>query len=394
MSSEENRIKDHKEINLIIKENINQNNNSKSQENVIPTINMNKEQLFQSFLLFQDFISKNPNILGENKIINIIKKEENEVTKDIFSQNNDDENNNKFLEEEKTNREQTLSDINNNSTIKLYDDIPIKSTGYNFVELLEKSLAKEEKINQIDKNKNNLNTKIIKKTNDDNLNEKENLKSTNEQTDKNKNIVNNEKEKNVIGFIDEEINDIKINDDIKNEPKLESKNKEKADIIKKEINQINIIKNNENINNKDEQIKQDDKLNNGKEISNLNDENNKKELNEIKFSQLKEAKIEIYKMELNENKCNKIKEEKNEIYKTESNELENEINNDDKKIIITNNNLNNNQDKKNNDLTIKDNFQKDKLFPEKNLLIENVENGSALNKEKLIKKKIKELNII
>ena len=40
MSSEENRIKDHKEINLIIKENINQNNNSKSQENVIQTINM------------------------------------------------------------------------------------------------------------------------------------------------------------------------------------------------------------------------------------------------------------------------------------------------------------------------------------------------------------------
>ena len=282
MSSEENRIKDHKEINLIIKENINQNNNSKSQENVIPTINMNKEQLFQSFLLFQDFISKNPNILGENKIINTIKKEENEVTKDIFSQNNDDENNNKFLEEEKTNREQTLSDINNNSTIKLYDDIPIKSTGYNFVELLEKSLAKEEKINQIDKNKNNLNTKIIKKTNDDNLNEKENLKSTNEQTDKNKNIVNNEKEKNVIGFTDEELNDIKINDHIKNEPKLESKNKEKADIIKKEINQINIIKNSENINKKDDQIKQDDKLNNGKEISNLNDENNNKEIKENK----------------------------------------------------------------------------------------------------------------
>ena len=272
MSTEQNKINDNDEKNKDTLWNTNLINNQKTEENDIKTINMNKEQLFQSFLLFQDFISKNPNLLGENKINNTIKRKENEAIRDILLQNNDNENNLKFLEEEKTNREQTLSDINNNSTIKFYDEIPIKSTGYNFVELLEKSLAKEEKINQIDKNENYLNTKIIKKTNEL-LSEKENSKSTNEKTDKNINIINTEKEKKIVGFINEEkeINDIKNNNDIKNEPELEIKNKNKADIIKKEINQINIVKNNENINNKDEQLKPDNKLNNGKDIPNLND---------------------------------------------------------------------------------------------------------------------------
>ena len=301
MSTEQNKINDNDEKNKDTLWNTNLINNQKTEENDIKTINMNKEQLFQSFLLFQDFISKNPNLLGENKINNTIKRKENEAIRDILLQNNDNENNLKFLEEEKTNREQTLSDINNNSTIKFYDEIPIKSTGYNFVELLEKSLAKEEKINQIDKNENYLNTKIIKKTNEL-LSEKENSKSTNEKTDKNINIINTEKEKKIVGFINEEkeINDIKNNNDIKNEPELEIKNKNKADIIKKEINQINIVKNNENINNKDEQLKPDNKLNNGKDIPNLNDENNKVELDENKFTKLKEEKKEIHKVELNE----------------------------------------------------------------------------------------------
>ena len=372
MSTEQNKINDNDEKNKDTLWNTNLINNQKTEENDIKTINMNKEQLFQSFLLFQDFISKNPNLLGENKINNTIKRKENEAIRDILLQNNDNENNLKFLEEEKTNREQTLSDINNNSTIKFYDEIPIKSTGYNFVELLEKSLAKEEKINQIDKNENYLNTKIIKKTNEL-LSEKENSKSTNEKTDKNINIINTEKEKKIVGFINEEkeINDIKNNNDIKNEPELEIKNKNKADIIKKEINQINIVKNNENINNKDEQLKPDNKLNNGKDIPNLNDENNK--------------------VELDENKFTKLKEEKKEIHKVELNELENEININNKENINITNNFNNNKAKKNIDLNIKDNFKKDKLFPEKNLLIAHIENGSSLNKEKLIKKKIKEL---
>ena len=70
--------------------------------------------------------------------------------------------------------------------------------------------------------------------------------------------------------------------------------------------------------------------------------------------------------------------------------MENEININNKENINITNNFNNNKAKKNIDLNIKDNFKKDKLFPEKNLLIDHIENGSSLNKEKLIKKKIKE----
>ena len=113
---------------------------------------MDKDQLFKSFLLFQDFLSKNQNLINENNI----KKENINEIKQVLTHNNikNDNNMNKLKEEKerksediKERKEQNLNDINNNTSIQLYDEIPIKSTGYNFVELLEKSLANEETIN-------------------------------------------------------------------------------------------------------------------------------------------------------------------------------------------------------------------------------------------------------
>ena len=70
-----------KEINISNKENIDINNFANSKDKSISAINLDKDQLFQSFLLFQDFISKNPNIIKENKIKDNIKKEEIEEMK-------------------------------------------------------------------------------------------------------------------------------------------------------------------------------------------------------------------------------------------------------------------------------------------------------------------------
>ena len=265
MSKEQNKNNNEKEINSKNKENLKLIDIKNTKNKLCPTINMDKDQLFQSFLLFQDFISKNPNIINESKIIETIKKEEVNEVKENISQKNDGIRNNIKLKEEKNDKNKSTSVINNNSSIKLYDEIPIKSTGYNFVELLEKSLANEESIKQKDKTNINSNTKYNKNKIEDSK-EIENSKSTNEKTDKPVNVNQIKNEKNITGFINKDINEIKNNNnnDVKNESEIENKNK--ADFITKEINKINIIKNCENVNNKDEQVKQENKLKNGKEI--------------------------------------------------------------------------------------------------------------------------------
>ena len=379
MSDEQTIIKKEnkeKEINISNKENIDINNFANSKDKSISAINIDKDQLFQSFLLFQDFITKNPNIIKDNKIMDNIKKEEIEEMKEILSQSYDNKNkieDNSKISEEEINKEQNTVETNNNiSNIKLYDDIPIKSAGYNFVELLEKSLAKEEIIKQKDKTKNSLD---IKKNQNitENSKEKADSKSTNEKTEIPINKMENDNERNITGFLNKEISDIKNN---KNESDYENKNK--ADIIKKEINKINIIKNNENINeenHKEEKEKQDNKINNGKEISFLSNINNEN------------------KNSLIDSKIIESNEEMNEIYQLELNELEDKVNdNKENNINIINNQrtfINNNKIKKNNEINAKENYKKENPLLDKNLLFEN---GSDLNKEKLIQKKIKELN--
>ena len=63
MSKEQNKINNEIEINTKNKENLKLIDIKNAKDKIKPTINMDKDQLFQSFLLFQDFISKNPNII-------------------------------------------------------------------------------------------------------------------------------------------------------------------------------------------------------------------------------------------------------------------------------------------------------------------------------------------
>ena len=364
MITEQNMIKSEKEINLDNKEN-DLNDLQYSKDKNVSMINMDKEQLFKSFLLFQDFLSKNPNLINQNSFLNTVKEEDIAEKKETSSQN---DNKSPKLSAEKLSTTIEANNNENNNTVKLYDEIPIKSTGYNFVELLEKSLAKEENTKLKNNNINNLKTKSNKNITGDSK-EKENTKSTNEKTENPINQIKNDNDKNITGFINKEIDDIKVNNNINNE--LEKENKNKADIISKEINKINIKES------KDELFKQEDKINNGKEISIINDLINENSTNLTNMKNIVSN------------------DEINNIYQLEINDLESE-NNEDKENININNNqkilLNNNKTKKNNDLNTKDNSIKDKTLFEKNFQFDDLENGSALNKEKLIHKKIKELN--
>ena len=126
MSDEQTIIKkENKEKEIIIsnKENIDMNNFANSKDKSISAINMDKDQLFQSYLLFQDFITKNPNIIKDNKIMDNIKKEEIEEMKEILSQSYDNKNkieDNSKISEEEINKEQNTVETNNNiSNIKL-----------------------------------------------------------------------------------------------------------------------------------------------------------------------------------------------------------------------------------------------------------------------------------
>ena len=334
-----------------------------SKEFNISSINIDKEQLFKSFLLFQKFLTNNQNIIKENKTIDKNNNEKIIENKEISLKNKNSKKleNIKFNKEE--NKEKNMKDINNQTHIQKFDEIPIKSTGYNFEELLEKTLAKEENIKKEDKNSNikdkntinNKETPINNNLKENSSKEKEKLISTNENSNK----LKSDSEKDVKVFQSKEIDNLEINNNLTSKD-VEITNK--ADIIKKEINKVNIIKiENENNNNRDNIEKKEEKINNGKEIP------LKTSLNEINFN------TDIIDTKNIESK------DSNEL--DILNEVKENINiNINKKTLVNNNKLNNKND---------NNF---KVVLEKNILNENLENGSILNKDKLIQKKIKELN--
>ena len=76
---------------------------SNSQQNPINPVIIDKDKLYETFLLFQNFLQT----MNQNKDI------------------------------------QNVNKSNNYSQIKNYDDIPIKTTNQNFIDLVEKNLATE-----------------------------------------------------------------------------------------------------------------------------------------------------------------------------------------------------------------------------------------------------------
>ena len=222
-----------------------------------------------------------------------------------------------------------MKDINNHTNIQKFDEIPIKSTGYNFEELLEKTLAKEENIKKEDKNSNikdkntinNKETPINNNLKENSSKEKEKLISTKEKSNK----LKSDSEKDVKVFQSKEIDNLEINNNLTSKD-VEITNK--ADIIKKEINKVNIIKiENENNNNRDNIEKKEEKINNGKEIP------LKTSLNEINFN------TDIIDTKNIESK------DSNEL--DILNEVKENINiNINKKTLVNNNKLNNKNDNK------------------------------------------------
>ena len=135
---------------------ISQNDNDEDM-NSFP-ITINKEQLYQTFILFHKFITYNMN---KNKNIdnNNISHDQNKANSENINKHN--------------NRKINISGFDNNK--ESFDNIPIK-TNNNFVELLEKKLAQE--------NENKLHNK----------NEKMNIKIKNEsnkENSKSQNVTNN-----------------------------------------------------------------------------------------------------------------------------------------------------------------------------------------------------------
>ena len=179
---EEKNIKSHSDI----KENININNNlekykedeaimtpkilknmkNNKEENTttnysdinnIQNFYIDKEQLYETFLLFQNFMNSNYNT---TRIFNSSSKKENKIENNDIELNNNNAQNKMKEEKEKTldsnedkselNKEMINKNNNNESANNLnknlinnFDEIPIKPSNTNFEELLEINLANE-----------------------------------------------------------------------------------------------------------------------------------------------------------------------------------------------------------------------------------------------------------
>ena len=161
-----------KEINIIDLNSINNYMNYK--DNTISPFNIDKDQLYQSFILFQKFLSMNKNIenITSGKNMNNNKNNvENDSNMKVSKIKNDNDSKNNYSEKKDTNLEEGNNKLisgnsrrNKSANIIAYDEIPIKPSGYNFEELLEKTLANEKnetKKENVNKNLNNSNDTLL-----------------------------------------------------------------------------------------------------------------------------------------------------------------------------------------------------------------------------------------
>ena len=143
-------------------------------------LSMDQENLFETFVLFQNFINMNKmnnkdsfsiNKLnfGDSKIDDTINennniKEEININESNINQNNKSNLNDTKIQENESEKNNFNSIYNNNNTskknLKNYDDIPIKTSNSNFLELLEKTLANEK--NELNNYNSTPKKKIIK----------------------------------------------------------------------------------------------------------------------------------------------------------------------------------------------------------------------------------------
>ena len=148
-------------------------------QKVNKNLSMDQENLFETFVLFQNFMNMNKNKkdsfsinkfnFADSKIDDTINennniKEDNNINESNINENNINKSNlNDTKIKENESEKDNLSIIYNKNikkNLKNYDDIPIKSSNSNFLELLEKTLANEK--NELNKYNSTPKKKIIK----------------------------------------------------------------------------------------------------------------------------------------------------------------------------------------------------------------------------------------
>ena len=366
-----------------------------SQKNILTTLNIDKDSLFKSFILFQKFLTMNQNLnlslnsktnnkdnlvskstqiepennINENMSHSLIKinlKEETENSnfyKNIISLKNYNNNIINPYKKKNTINTKEISDAEKNEESKKiyvnkskFDEIPIKPSGYNnFMELVEKTLAKEKRNNSkkiprensnpnltksriyiekchIERNhpgKSTKSTRIKNKNAKDKINsifspQELNINAFN-INNKNKKIYDNEissiKMENEKNYINEEINE---KDDVNIQFKPNVNNEQ----INEKIKNGN-IKNNKNNKNNKISINYIEQTNNFSIIQNFNKNNNneisiinKETISEFTSNNNDNNSITINRDHVIQQKIKelnseiiKFKEERNKIYK-------------------------------------------------------------------------------
>ena len=148
-------------------------NNEENTTNIIENktvqnIFIDKDQLYETFLLFQNFMHSNQNNSSRTYMSSSTKQNKTESSLTINNEFDTYRNNNKIKEmginkkisEINIEKNNNLIENNNKNEIKInnIDDIPIKPSNTNFEELLEKNLANE----KYEESKNIIKKKIIK----------------------------------------------------------------------------------------------------------------------------------------------------------------------------------------------------------------------------------------
>ena len=204
------------------------NNYINIQQNLLNSLNIDKDSLFKSFILFQNFLSMN----NQNNLQNLQNKKE-ELSPRKLSPNLKNESNKNTISDKEEKIKTNSNEKNENNKIVVnknaYDEIPIKPSGYNFMELVEKTLAKEENSSSMS-NENNNND-----LNNNKINLKEFLKSKTI-----KNNFNNNKNKLMNEYIAKEIEKMPLKN---SDQEIEITNKNY--ITNNNFQQINNINNNE-----------------------------------------------------------------------------------------------------------------------------------------------------
>ena len=308
------------------------NNYINTQQNLLNSLNIDKESLFKSFVLFQNLLSMN----NQNNFQNLQNKKEEFPSKTTQPNQENENNKNTISDKEEKLKTNSNEDNNNNNKIPInknaYDEIPIKPCEYNFMELLEKTLAQEENSTMMTNENNNNNNLRKSKIN---LKKITTTKKIKDEICSNKNKLLNEYKTKEIEKIplknpDQEIEIIKnntitennfkqiknINNEIQNKEKYLNKSARDTIIGINFNNEIDDPMTDQMISFRNKLNDMEIKIDNNniqKEDYNIINENNNMD-HEIIQQKIKELNSEMIRLKEERNKISKLKQEYEKIH--------------------------------------------------------------------------------